>query len=537
MQTSTHGRASTKLDLALLILTVVTLYLSLFRFPYYPYLVEGDSLLFLSAAGRMMGGEYLYRDVFEITFPGTHVLYLSLFLVFGIKYWVYGLAVILAGAAHFWITLQISRKLIVGGLAALPAVLFIFFGFRQLSLDGSHRIFSPIFAMAAAWVLLKSTDAKRIAAAGALCAVAAFFTQQRGVLAIAGLIVFLFLHHRYTGGGYRRFVPDAALLLATFLFAIAVLCSYFVATAGFETFLHSTFVYPARHYSADPQNNFGALFLSLSGLYAADGGSVLRPTFTSALLHSVVPLFVYVAFVAAAIKSRISKNWERWRGVTLVVLVGVFLYFGTTGPHALRLFNVSAPALIAGAWLLHNTKAVRNYGSMFAAALSVAVILLSWSQIIRTQRSRAELEINSPRGKVLAPRSPQVERYSWIVEHTRPGEYVFEAWPGYIYFLPALRNPSPYNMILPTDYTRPEWVQETVRSLRSKPTRYVLWDDSYNKPHSEREAGDHTGIMSEYLTSEYEPTGFRYKFFDRDFQIWEKKRSDEGDPGKTQSDE
>ncbi len=483
-------------DIILLLIAAITLYFSLFKFPYYPYFVEGDSLLFLTAADRMLQGEYLYHDFFEITFPGTQVFYASLFLVFGIKYWIVGLAVLIAGVSYFWITLRISRILIDGSLAVIPSVLVIFFGFRLLSLDGSHRIFSPVLVLLAVWILLRQKSAGYIAAAGASCALAAFFTQQRGVLAVAAITVFLFLHNRFTDGTWRRFLLDSSILISAFLITLAALLGYFIATAGLEVFVNSTFIYPAKYYSTDPQNNFGALYSSLSDIYASDK-TTLRTWFFSALFHSLAPACAFAIFAIAAIKQRLYKNWERWQGVTLVALVGAFLYFGTTGPHVLRLFNVSAPALIVAVWLLHQFDFFRRSQTILAVALSFVLIALSARQIIQIQSHDTELEIDSPRRKVFAPRSPQVIRYAWLIEHTQPGDYAFEAWPGYIYFLPGLRNPSPYGPILPTDYTRPEWVTGTVHNLKTRPVRYVLWDNSYNKPDSLRDVSDHAKTSSQ----------------------------------------
>ncbi len=522
MPNSARTRVPEMQDIILLLIAAVTLYFSLFKFPYYPYFFEGDSLLFLTAADRMLHGEYLYRDFFEITFPGTHVLYASLFLVFGIKYWIVGLAVLAAGISYFWITLRISRILIDGSLAVIPSVLVVFFGFRFFSLDGSHRIFSPIPVLLAVWILLKQTSPGYIAAAGAFCALAAFFTQQRGVLAIAAITIFLFLHNRFTGGTWRRFLLDSSILTSAFLITLAALLGYFIATAGPEVFVNSTFIYPAKYYSTDPQNNFGALYSSLSDIYASDTSS-LRSWFLSALFHSLVPACAFAIFAIVAIKQRLDKNWERWQGVTLVALVGAFLYFGTTGPHVLRLFNVSAPALIVAIWLLHQFDFFRRRQTILAVTLSFFLIAMSARHVIQIQSRDTELEIDSPRGKVFAPRSPQVVRFAWLVEHTQPGDYAFEAWPGYIYFLPGLRNPSPYGPILPTDYTRPEWVMGTVNNLKTKPTRYVLWDNAYNKLDSLRDVGDHTAPLSEYIRSEYDSTGPEYTFGTREFQIWEKR--------------
>lgn len=87
-----------KIDLLLLLAVIVFFYLLLFKIPFYPFFYEGDQLIFLSNAVRMINGEKMYTDFFQFTFPGGQVLYYLLFLAFGTKVWLLGFVTVIMGA-------------------------------------------------------------------------------------------------------------------------------------------------------------------------------------------------------------------------------------------------------------------------------------------------------------------------------------------------------------------------------------------------------------------------------------------------------
>ena len=100
--------------LGFLIFAAVYLYLIFFVFPHTPIYRDGDGDLYLASARRLFDGEVMYRDFSQFTFPGTEVLYVTLFKLFGPALWEGNLAIVGAGVGLSWLTLAISRKLIQG---------------------------------------------------------------------------------------------------------------------------------------------------------------------------------------------------------------------------------------------------------------------------------------------------------------------------------------------------------------------------------------------------------------------------------------
>ena len=145
--------AFTRLDLAFLGFVTVFLYLQLFILPAIPVYVENDQLLPISNAMRLLDGEVMYRDFFHFAPPGTELYYAAAFSLFGTKVWVVNATVFLLGLAQLLILFILSKRIFSKIYCYLPALIYFVIGFRLWGIDGSYRLFSVVFVMAAALVL------------------------------------------------------------------------------------------------------------------------------------------------------------------------------------------------------------------------------------------------------------------------------------------------------------------------------------------------------------------------------------------------
>src|SRR5258706_1239188 len=417
--------AVNRLDLLLLAAAIAFMYCLLFKFPSGSLFHDSDQLIFLYGAERMYHGEHLYRDFFHFEFPGGRVLYLVLFLIFGVKYWVLGLATLLMGATTFWVTLRISRLLIDGPYAYLPAIVFMFFGMRWLGIDGSHRSFSILFVMIAAWVLLKGGSYYHIATCGVLCALASFFTQQRGLVAVAAFGLFMLIDNYMDGSLWKKALKQILALVISFAAALGALCSYFIATAGWDTFYQSTIVYPVNYYNLHPQNSYSIFIATLKTAFSGTD----MPSFFAilpALAYTVLrPLAIAVSFSVFWLGRR-SRNWQLWRGPMILAFAGAFLILSTGNPSFLRFFQMSAPSLIIIGWLLSYFDVFAKRKRLVVAALGGTMILVSAVQGIRLQTHWNYAELDTERGKLFGVDGPRFERYFWLRNHTQPGDFVYQ---------------------------------------------------------------------------------------------------------------
>src|SRR5579863_2892150 len=131
-----------------LILSAVFLYLQTFILPDVPRIANGDQGIHLSLAARMFDGEFIYRDYDHFPLPGTDVLYLGLFKVFGVRAWIAPAMLIVIGVALSWLSFEISKRLMTGAVVFLPGLLFLVLPFTGF-LDATHHWYSTLVGTAA----------------------------------------------------------------------------------------------------------------------------------------------------------------------------------------------------------------------------------------------------------------------------------------------------------------------------------------------------------------------------------------------------
>jgi hypothetical protein len=162
--------------------------------PSTPYALGGDQVFFWLDGLRLLHGEEIYRDFFQFTPPGTDWVYLWAFKLFGARSWVPNIVVLLLGVALSFVCLRIARQIMARTRAALALALYVVVVIG-LTLDGTHHWFSLLLVMTAVSTLLRGETLARIAVAGSLLGMAAFFTQTRGPAAALAIAVWLMWPH------------------------------------------------------------------------------------------------------------------------------------------------------------------------------------------------------------------------------------------------------------------------------------------------------------------------------------------------------
>ena len=143
-------------------------------------------------------------------------------------------------------------------------------------------------------------------------------------------------------------------------------------------------------------------------------------------------------------------------------------------------------------------------------AASGILIALAFAQDLRTQFFWNYKVQQTPVGQIAFHSGEVADKYSWLAAHTTAGDLIFEARQPYVYFPLQLRNPTRMGQIWPSDYTRPEQVQQVILDLKNNPPRFILWDTSYSKSAESRPAGDHLAPLYEFLTKEYDRSGLAW---------------------------
>lgn len=507
--TSEHQPSWNKRDAVFLTVCAVFIYLHVFLLPATPIFYEEDHLMFVNDAWRMYLGEAIYRDFFQLVFPGTQSLYLGLLYVFGPAFWIIGAVIVAQGTAQALIWLAIAKRIFGNTwFTYLPSSIFIFFGFRWFGIDGSHRMLSPVFIGLAILVLLKFRGWLGVWLAGICCAFATFFTQQRGFLVVIAVGSFLAIEAYRNRSGWKRLVLHEAFLAGTFLCFSALLISPFLVSAGPERFFDDTFFFLRNYVQGSVANSYSAFFDALSTVFAQ--GFLMSSV--TLFYYALVPL-VYIVALIYMIKRKYDS------ALLLICLVGFLLAFGSVVPVPGRVFQTALPAVTVFCWLLArmvpNSKTIARY----AVCL---LMLFGLTLAVRTQLWQPYY-LDSPTGRI-AFLSPVVyERYGWLSENARKGDYVFETYQPSVNFPLQLRNPTSMLLVWDNAFTPAFQVTETVESLRKNPPRFIIWDGKWSKEPAERSPDDNLAPLYEYLKLNYRLENEFTPYSNRKMELWQQK--------------
>jgi hypothetical protein len=477
-----------------ILLCFLFLYLQVFVFPGTPRLASGDQAIYLHHAARMLEGEMIYRDYDHFTLPGTDVLYMTLFKLFGVRAWIPQAMLILVGISLMWLVIFISRKVIGGPSAYLPGLLFVAVPFSSY-LDATHHWYSAVATMAALAVCLEERTFARLIWAGVFLGIATFFTQSMALLAV-GFAVFLLWERGRENQTWGLLMKKEVALLASFLGTLTVCMAYFVWVVGLRRIFYYTVVFVVKYYPADWFNNWRVYLTGRPQLHTWTTWLDI-PAFS--LIHLIVPLIYVLFFLSYALKWRPQSD-ALCNRLMLVNVTGLFLFLTVaSAPAYSRLYVVSAPALILLVWFLDSARKIET---ALLRLLWVTVLVMFVARPLATQiRWKAFLDL--PTGHTAFFEPVLYEKCKWVSARTRPFDYFFG--DHMIAFALQLRNVGRVPFLRPTDYTRPEEVQDAIQAVDKFQVRFVSWYRGldHERDIGRRPAGNHLSPMRLYLHEHY----------------------------------
>jgi hypothetical protein len=499
---SRHARGRIDWPLVFLLLGAATyLYFNLFSPFHTPILLGGDQVYFWTYAERLLDGEQIYRDFFQFTPPGTDLLYLGLFKFFGLSVWVTNATVLVLGVALCWFCFAIAAEIMDLQSALLATIFFLVIVYGKL-LNGTHHWFSVLAIMGAIKISKGATRPARTLGAGALLGLASFFTQTHGAAALLAFILFLALKWRRNKQAWVDLLRNEALLLLGYTVALLVLDAYFIATIGFRQLWYFQVTFVRQYVVHASQGAYLGLpeRLSWRGL-----PSLCQYLVVYILLPVIYPLTLWRCWQKG---HNTSFSWER---VTLLSTVGVFLLVEVAfSMNWLRVFAVSFAGVILLFW---------NAGQSGMIRRSTIVLLWVGFACIGFRQTRAiyaheRSTVRLPGGDVVV--TPQAyEKLHWIMLHTTPGQFFFQADGAGMYLPLRLRNPSWLDGIAPGEEMRPEDITGVIQQLEGKRVQFVLWRPRLD---STEPSKDHLTPLRTYLHSKYT----RFHVFADGDTVWER---------------
>jgi hypothetical protein len=479
--------------LAVALLNFLSCYFRLFMFPQIPMMVWGDQVGFFNGGIRMAAGQVPFRDYFEVVPPATDCVYAVLVRLFGPHIWIPNLLMaLLAAAAGLLVTLIASR--ILRGLSILlPGVLLAGF-IVPAATDATHHWFSTIAILAALLVILDSITLPRIAAAGALCGIAACFTQSKGGFCLAAFAIYLLMTNRGIGALFtaRRWLP-VLLLCSSAAGPFLMFNAWFIRAAGFGRWFYALLVFPARYYSAPALNNWRVL------LYDFKYHPGIIKWFSFPFVYATVPFACLMALWV--LHRRNDDDAASRRRALLIAITGIALFLAVAAaPSVKRMGALSPPALLMLTWLLSHRGKMIAATRFVMAAMALTVALGTPARL----QTRTFPTLILPAGQAAFHDHDLYIEYQWFLVHTHPGEYMFGLPPLYSAFL--LQNPSALEGFHASDYSRPEQIAELVESLDRRQVPLLVLRDSAAFLWIPESSNDHLGPLRAYVRRHYELT-------------------------------
>jgi hypothetical protein len=487
-----------------ILLLICSLYLAanLFANPETPFLIGGDHMFFWMRAQQMFYGEHIYRDFFEFTPPGTDLIYLCAFELFGPRIWVLNLIVLLLGVSLSWLCWRIASSIMKPAQAALTVALFVVMVYGKL-LNGTHHFFSLLAVLGALAVIIETRTPLRMAAAGVLLGVAAFITQTRGPMAALAVSGYLLWERVQLEEPWRSQMKRQMLLITSLVVTWTVLSSYLIATIGLRKLWFFQITYPS-HFEAVGWGRSGIGIPETLSWAAAP--EVFRALFAYVLVPAVYLISIWLCYSkrrAVALDTRLR--------VALIAALGTSMFVEIL-PSAtwFRFYCVSAPAVILLVWLLGRTAS--NRSTVYATSLLFAALLGLASHQTLSRHTQAPIITELPGGRAaLTP--GQAEQLTWLAVHTRPGQFLFQAgWPG-VYLPLSVRNPLFLDKLQSDRRNRLGYLQLSTRQLQAKQVQYILWSHDLNARASD------WAVFYDFLQKHYRRV---WTFSDQD-EVWERK--------------
>lgn len=456
-----------------------------------------DEGLILASADRILQGQIPYRDFFSELAPGSFYLEAAIFKLLGTNLDSFRLTAWLVGVLTTWLLYSLSKRILTGAAAFLPALLFVTICYAH-NYAVSHHWWGNLFFLLTV-ACLAAYAAQTLApggwwqklvlfTAGLLAGAALLSMQTKSAWAILMGIAFLLLAEKMrTGSGLGRALRNGLALSLWFLAGVAILLGlavgYFWAHRALGEWYFDNVVFLFTNYwsyetapHAYSWERFthlmsylfgqrtekallyvtGYYFFAVVGPLVAFGGTIRQLLPSKSPQESQARLLVlYLLGGLAAFVSEIhapDMNHLLWASPIMLILLVYSCQCGLRGWRRLR-------------WPL-------VVGTLVAI---VFVVLVARRELIRA--AEASTPVLTRRGTFYADPQTAAALEEWVkvIETAVPPHQVtfFFPYKPQLYFFTATRNPTRYDVLLP-DFHSAWQIEEALGALKARQPAHVF---------------------------------------------------------------
>jgi len=441
------------------------------------YLGNLDEAHYLHEAKRLLGGDRLYRDIFELTTPGWVYLMALLFEIFGATLRTARMAAAVIQASTATLVFVVCRQLAVRrGLALACAATYLFVCASIWRVASQHWL-ACLLGVVVLLLCLLPPRAWSAFSLGLVVGLAIAVHQARGIAMALGVACFLIVDAPLRRRGDRPSLTTlgTAFVAGVLIVTVSVLGAA-VASAGLEPVWYALVVHPMRNYAVVFQ--------------APWGWSGTAPALSVAGVLKYMPLALLCAVPRVVGWGRPGRDPARVRAGTALIILGVSLIFSVWYfPDFIHLAFIAPLFLVALAdgveRALHLLPERVQLGAGWVVSAAIlAPVGVSLASELGVEARRMTTVHDTAFGPIaISPAAAaQIEKLAAFLNAVPARTLYCHPFSGYTYLLLDARNPTRFEFVRPGAYNTPAQVGEVIRVLRTQQVPYVQMNPAYADP-------------------------------------------------------
>jgi 4-amino-4-deoxy-L-arabinose transferase-like glycosyltransferase len=445
----------------------------------------GDEGSIVYGAQLVSEGAIPYRDFFEVMGPASFYWLAIFFKIFGIKWMVSRLVLLLTVSISTIIIYWMTRRLYAGPFDVLPAFFFLMTGV-PLWPGVSHHWDSIFFALLSFGTFLLWQDSERrwlLGVAGVLSGLTSCFIQQKGVLLVLALLLAIYLNERKSGEDRSKMLFDMGSLLGGFFLVGVIVLIFFSLVGGFHNLIYDNLLWPLSNYHNVNITPYGYTLnefliprwkLILAGILPYSILQAILGIFTlQFVIILILPVLVFAMAILLSLDS--TKRPLIFNLFTIPYWIAA-LALWLSEIHRKDLMHIiwGSPLLFVIFYFIWHISFEK---SRMLRLLGISLIMISltlfgtFNILIATS---ADCHIVTRRGPIYSHNNDTALRF--LNDQVKKEEYAF-VYPYYpmYYFLAGIRNPTEYSILMYNINTKAQF-RKAIIDLDQKKARYILWD-------------------------------------------------------------
>jgi 4-amino-4-deoxy-L-arabinose transferase-like glycosyltransferase len=473
---------------------------SLYFLPFMRLLLQNTNEgTFVDGAVRVVHGQFLGRDFFEVMGPGTFYWIALFFKLFGMTFLATRICLFITSLATALSLYFLSRRL-CRSYQVLPCVFVFATYFGSLWPTLNHHVTSNCFALLAVACMVLWQDARKswlLCAAGALAGATILTLQPKGLLLLLAFLVWLLILHR------RQSTSLTALAWVTggCVGVVALMLSYFWSHGALGDLIYANVVWPSRSYGAVNSVHYAFTLRDFFDRWIVPGHGV---NWTVGMASVLFIPFLFVAALPALVLLLGARDGVKAMRMEIVLywLAGSALWLSELHRKDVAHLVIGSPLLIILCIFYLQERRTKAYRVMLQALSIVSVCLAGCTLMSALLAHSTMTRVGQVSTSVPDPVLTAID------EHVAPGGdiFIYPYSPMY-YFLSNTNNPTRYSFLIYNYYTATQF-EEVTHTLDQHRVKYVLWNKHFQEhvidalfpaAHPERY------IMEPYLESHYKP--------------------------------